>query len=378
MDFTKLQRPIKILSICLSSSEGGLEYSVVNFADRFRSQNIESIVLCYEGTSIAKKAKDKNVQSVTIPKGSLLLSFLRIRKLLKFYGPDIVVCHRSFGVKMSVLQKVLGFSYRIISISHSLIRYPKKDIIHRFFYRHVDSVIAFTEVHRQNLLEYLPVTPLQVQVVPHFVDTLHFRPPDGWLEKTQLKKDFGYQESDFIFGCVGRFDPQKGQIELIHAAKILQSEGHIFKLLFVGKDTFGEEGYKAQCEKLVQDLGLNHFVQFREHMSNVAKIYRAMDVFVMPSYEETFGLVLLEAMASGCICISTLAGGPMEILEYGNSGILVEPKSSLALAQAMRQVLSSSGTNEQFRVKVQKLAQEKYSRSTFDQAMEKLMRQKIS
>lgn len=98
----------------------------------------------------------------------------------------------------------------------------------------------------------------------------------------------------------------------------------------------------------------------------------------MPSYEETFGLVLLEAMASGCICISTLAGGPMEILEYGNSGILVEPKSSTALAQAMRQVLKSSGTNEQFRAKAQKLAQGKYSELAFDHALENLVRQKIS
>ncbi len=80
----------------------------------------------------------------------------------------------------------------------------------------------------------------------------------------------------------------------------------------------------------------------------------------------------------GCICISTLAGGPMEILEYGNSGILVEPQSSSALAQAMRQVLKSSGTNEQFRAKAQKLAQEKYSISAFNHEMEKLVRQKIS
>src|SRR5690606_21359606 len=97
-------------------------------------------------------------------------------------------------------------------------------------------------------------------------------------------------------------------------------------------------------------------------------------IFIMPSYEESFGLVLIEAMASGVACISTAAGGPLEILEGGRVGLLAQPKSSASLTEQLRKLISQPELRKQLAEAGRKKAVETYDSRIVFQRLKDLIR----
>ena len=352
-----LNQNLKVFNLCLSPSEGGLEFCVVKFAKKLKEEGCDSIVVCLPDSLIYKKSKAANLKTLTIKSGSFLPAFIHTAFMIRKYKPNLIITHRSPGLKRSALHKIFFPHLRIISVLHTLFKSSKKDWLHRFFYSKVDEFVVFTKIQKLNACEYLPIDKSNVKIIPHTVDTKIFRPSQN---KKQIKKSIVP-----LIGCVGRFDLKKGQIELIKAAKKLKDKGLHFNLAFVGQDTKNEEGIRKKCENFVKEFQLEDCIQFFDHKADIFEYYRTFDVFVMPSFEETFGLVLIEAMASGCLCISTQAGGPIEILDEGKAGILVVPKSPESLELALEDVLKNPFAYNQIKINGLKRVQEKYSDSSF-------------
>lgn len=363
----------KILTVCLSDSEGGLELAVVQYAKVFSEEGADSALVCLPGSLIEKKARELNIQVFTVPKSRLLFfNFLTVRKIIKSWQPDTITCHRSAGIKLAALQKIFRPQLKVISIMHSLININKKDLLHRFLYKKIDKVIVLTELHKENILRHLPFSGKQIEVISHSVDQIKFNPKC----KSSARKQINLPTDEFIIGCVGRFDSQKGQLELIDAADKLKKMGYKFKLVFVGQDTKGEPGGLARAKERTMQYGLQPCVQFHPQTDSIALFYQSFDLFVMPSYEETFGLVLIEAMLCGCLCLATNRGGPLEILDHGQSGLLCEPRSGDSLAAAMAPVLAHPQKFEDIRIRGYKkalvLSDERRFRENLDKAVEGL------
>ena len=96
-------------------------------------------------------------------------------------------------------------------------------------------------------------------------------------------------------------------------------------------------------------------------MEDLTEAYREFDIFVMPSHKETFGLVLLEAMASGCVCVANKAGGPLEILNYGDAGVLIESCAPSSLSQALQSILENPESYSHFKALARQRVLDKYS-----------------
>ena len=134
-----------------------------------------------------------------------------------------------------------------------------------------------------------------------------------------LKKNkFIYRNRKKIILTVGRLVYEKGVHILINAFKKLQRDD--YKLIIVGDGI-----YKRKLEKLVISLNLQSQVSFEGWVKNPEKFYKTAQIFVLPSFFEGFGNVLVEAMNFNTPCIATLkSGGPSEILGYGKYGLLVK------------------------------------------------------
>jgi glycosyltransferase involved in cell wall biosynthesis len=161
-----------------------------------------------------------------------------------------------------------------------------------------------------------------MRVIRNGIDTARFAPPPG-RDGADTKRP--------IIGTLARLDPRKGIRILLDAMQHLLPD-YPDTLLLVG-------GAGEDQETLVRQalaLGIADRVVFVGPVQDPYDFYRRLDVFVLPSLDEGFGLVLLEAMATGVPVIGTRVGGVPEILTHGVNGWLVEPGDPVALAAGIR------------------------------------------
>jgi glycosyltransferase involved in cell wall biosynthesis len=223
-------------------------------------------------------------------------------------------------------------------------------------------MITLTNIQKEHLLNMLPLPENKYVVIPNGVDSEKFLPQDrNSPERLETRKTLGIDsDSDILVGLIGRFDRQKGQLEFIEAIKNLKEKLPHVKYVLVGADTYGEEPLQKKILNEILTSDLNSHVQVRGFSNEVQKIMKALDIFIMPSYKETFGIVLVEAMACEKICIATSSGGPIEILDNGNYGLLIEPQSSKAIEEGITEVVNNMSQYEEKAKNARNRVQQKY------------------
>ena len=143
-----------------------------------------------------------------------------------------------------------------------------------------------------------------------------------------------------LVGIVGRLQPWKGQDLFLRAAALVARDLDDVRFVVVGGALLGWEGdYPAELRRLADELGLADRVVFTGHQADVYPWYDALDIVVHASAEEPFGLVLVEAMALGKPLVAANEGGPREIVEHGESGLLAS-RTPDAMASAMIELLT--------------------------------------
>ncbi len=148
-------------------------------------------------------------------------------------------------------------------------------------------------------------------IIPNGVDTSLFTPQNKVGETSSVRILY-----------VGRFAGRKGVYDLLEAFKILNSRYKGLELHLVGRG------------KLDVDMR-NVFIHANLPFKDLVRMYASCDIFVLPSYYEAQGIVLLEAMSSGLPCVATNVGGVPETVVDGETGLLVEPRNPKALADSL-------------------------------------------
>jgi glycosyltransferase involved in cell wall biosynthesis len=144
-----------------------------------------------------------------------------------------------------------------------------------------------------------------------------------------------------LVGIVGRLQRFKRQHVFLAAAALVARERADVRFCVVGGAVLGTEGdYPRELVELSEQLGLGGSVRFAGHQDDSAPWFDALDVAVHATNGEPFGLVLVEAMALGTPLVATALGGPTEIVQDGESGLLVEPEDPEAMASAILRILS--------------------------------------
>jgi glycosyltransferase involved in cell wall biosynthesis len=217
---------------------------------------------------------------------------------------DIVHAHvaRDYTV---VAAAALELPVKVIFTRHLL--YPVRG---NPLYRRVDGWIAPTS---QMLAKLAPLRPRRSALIPNWVDLNKFiYSPHDAHEPVNI-------------GVLGQISPHKGHEDAIEALRQL---GPGYRLIIAGK---GEESYVARLKEQSRGLPVEFsgFAEFK-------KFFETVDILLVPSWEEPFGIVLLESMATGIPVISTSAGGPLDIIRPEVNGLLVLPRNPPALVTAVR------------------------------------------
>jgi len=150
-------------------------------------------------------------------------------------------------------------------------------------------------------------------------------------ERESARQHWGFQENDFVFGCVSVFVPEKGQRHLIEALPAVRTAHPEARLLLAGDGTC-----RAELEALAKKLGQAEVIHFPGFVDNVALAYAALDAFAFPSEFEGLGTALQAAMAAGLPCISTSRGALAEVVDQERTALVAEPTGKEFAAAMLR------------------------------------------
>lgn len=152
----------------------------------------------------------------------------------------------------------------------------------------------------------------------------------------RIRQAYGITAGSLVIGSVANIAPKKGYDVLIRAIAKARQEINDLACLIVGAD---ERGLQKGLERLGESLGLDGRLCFAGFQQDVFPYLDAMDLFVLASVDEGFGIVLLEAMACAKPVVATRVDGPPEIMEDGRTGLLVPPRDHDAMAKALVELL---------------------------------------
>ncbi|WP_186763265.1 D-inositol-3-phosphate glycosyltransferase [Lentzea tibetensis] len=200
-----------------------------------------------------------------------------------------------------------------------------------------DRLVANTDVEATELIKLYDADPAKVLVVPPGVDLERFTPGS----RSKARARFGLAEDAVVLAFVGRIQPLKAPDVLLRAAAELLVRdpglrGRLVVLVVGGPSGTGLEQPKA-LEELAGQLGIADVVRFLPPQPGdaLAQVYRAADLVAVPSYNESFGLVALEAQACGTPVVAAAVGGLPVAVHDGVSGALVDGHDPAEWAAAL-------------------------------------------
>jgi D-inositol-3-phosphate glycosyltransferase len=205
-----------------------------------------------------------------------------------------------------------------------------------------DRLIANTDEEARQLVRLYGADPARTLVIPPGVDLERFAPGD----RAAARRVVGVAADALVLLFVGRIQPLKAPDVLLHAAaEMLAADPALrdrLRVHVVGAPSGSGLDAPKQLEQLAVGLGIADVVRFfpPQPPERLAEHYRAADVAVVPSHNESFGLVALEAQACGTPVVAAAVGGLRTAVRDGVSGVLVDGHDPRDYATAVRTVLA--------------------------------------
>ncbi|MCS6838419.1 MAG: glycosyltransferase family 4 protein [Bdellovibrionaceae bacterium] len=325
---------IKTLHILTSRSWGGLESYALEFIHQHR-ETLDSTLFCYPQSKVHLKAKELNI-SCAHSLWPLLKNQWNLT--ITHYRADL---WRSWLLS-SVFKKTQKTIYHLMMGAGS----TKKGFYHKFTYGHLSAVVSSSHKVVEEAQNNFPLLPHRIYYLPYGRNLDHFL-QDHSVTAEKLRKSTGAHSNILVFGTACRLDRQKGVIELAKALEILsESERNQIQIWIIGQPTIQKSDgshvtYESNSLTVVRELELLQEKFPKQlflipHQKDLAPYYVAMDIFVLATYNETYSLAVIEAMASGRPILGTNSGGTIEQVQPPKHGVLVTPKSSQSLAEGIR------------------------------------------
>ena len=332
---------MKVLELCLSNGVGGLElYAAKVIRQYSRNNDIQVYPVIRKSTLLEKRLLESGNSPRylrVLNRHFPLLAAYKLARLMEKLDIDVMHMHWARDLLLAVLAKLFcKRSIRLVYTRQMAISRDKHDRYHKFVYKYVDAFITITELLRQQAIKYLPIEPDKVRL-------LYYGVPSPDADSVNNCKSFfeesGLNTKSFKIGLFGRIEQGKGQHILLDAIGKLDKNGYDVQGLLIGHAMD-----KAYLDKLFNTAKANNITERFQYFgfhNNPGAIMGCFDVVVLSSFEETFGLVLVEAMRSGTSVIGTNAGGVPEIIEPGQTGLLFEPGDSQGLADAIAYLITN-------------------------------------
>jgi len=329
----------KICELCLSPDLGGLELYMMR-ASHYLGEECISVI--NEKGKLKSYYENTSYRYMTLKRRNVFLSWLGARELARIIDDeaiDVLHLHWTKDLPLAVVAKLISkCKPRVVQSRHMRMTRFKDDFYHRFLYRNLNMILAVTQQVKEQIEKFIP-EPIRPKT-----EVLYIGAQQPAMiteeEKKAHREELALSES-FTVGIIGRIEPQKGQHIVLEAVKKLQGKGIDAKALVIGAAM--EESYLQKLQNDYGDVGI-----FTGFTTQAQTMMQLCDVMVLATENETFGLVLIEAMMCGVCVVASDSGGPLEIINDGMNGLLFKTFDSDDLAMKLALLQKESGLREKY------------------------------
>lgn len=352
----------------IEGNGGGAVTHVLNLAKKLPRKIIHPLIVFFLNGPSVQVAKEMGIDTRVLPwRFPLDVTLMwRLRTLIQQERMDIVHTHTITGnfyarVAVSLSRRPASLITTIHSciqdelsgsIGNQLKDYLrfKREIL---MSGRVDQFIAVSEKLKQRMIEFR-IPKEKIEVVENGIE-----PPDlseATAHHSSIREEFKIKREETIIATVGRMVPVKNQHLLLQAAQHVLKKSSQVKFLFVGDGKL-----MSSLQRHAQDLHIDEHVIFPGWRSDINRFLCAMDVFVLCSKVEGFNMSVLEAMAHMKPVIATRVRGIADIIQDGETGVLIPPNNADSLAQAILGLIEDRDRATQLGRKGRQLVEDQYT-----------------
>ncbi|MGB9780048.1 glycosyltransferase family 4 protein [Caldanaerobacter sp.] len=348
---------VQILYI-IRKAEGGMKrhlLSLINFLDKGK---YHLGVVCSFDKETLQYLKNKGIEvfELEIGDGFSLVEDMktirRLRSIIKEFKAEIVHMH---GFKAAFVGRIaaLGLPVKTVVTFHNFPQYGEGKgfknrvilFLLRYLNKRTDAFIAVSEALKKEVVRAEKINGDKVHVIYNCLEQSFYK------EKPfDLRGSFKLPSDAFVVGTVARLIPSKGVQDLIDLAFLMKEENVFF---FVA----GEGPYRGELERKIREKGLEKKVFLLGFINDIQSFLKSLDVFILPSHKEGFGISVLEAMKEGVPVIAYSVGGVPEIVKDRVNGFLVEKEDIKGLYEALERLLKDADLRRTFSLKGKETAE---------------------
>ena len=309
-----------LLNLCASQEAAGCRHSLLLFYN-VHAPNVE----------LYERARRRGI-TVRMVHCKGRADWRAVREIREYIAQDQIDLVHTHGYKADLYGYLAarGMEKPIVATCHNWVGgtaalgiYNRLD---RMVLKRFNAIAAVSDAVRKRLLQ-CGIAPDAIKTIANGIEVEAFRnakPPDPIHPQAK------------IIGMVARLDLQKGFECLLLAVRKLQKTFENFRVVITG-----EGPDRPAIEQMIEHYGLQRCVILAGARSDMSNVYAAMDIFVLPSLNEGLPMTLLEAMAASKPVIASRVGAIPDVVQDGETGLLVTPGDSSALCDALAQLLSA-------------------------------------
>jgi glycosyltransferase involved in cell wall biosynthesis len=346
---------------------GGVEIATLRMAEA-TSEYFRNVAFCLRDAAVTKSFEEAGMETITYspPIPSLRHAFgfyqesLLVARQLRAAEIDIVHFAETKAAEHNSLAALLAGTRVVCHVRNT---YPNLTLRQRLPLLPVDCFIFVSKEARRHF--GISLSDRKARVIYDAIDA-----PDIDLTESNIsvRHELGIPMDCTVIGMVARVNPQKDYFTLASAAaKILRAHPNV-RFLIVG-DNSRVELNRMHYEEVVRalsELGIADKFIFVGHRTDVYRLIAAMDIVVLATHREGFGLCIAEAMAMRKPVVATALGGLLEVVEHGVTGYLHEHENSQELAERIMSLIDNPEAARRLGMAGYEYVLRHFSREAFD------------
>jgi glycosyltransferase involved in cell wall biosynthesis len=320
--------------------------------DGLAAAKVDNILVCARGGALAAAAPAGGI--VTLPIGGdldvrVLGRFVRVLRRMK---PDLVHVHSRRGA--DVYGGIAAALAAVPAVLTRRVDAEELPFFARLKYRPYRAIVALSRAIETQLAERVGVARARLARIPSAVDSNRYRPDTA--ARGRLLRAFDLPDDALIVGIVAQLIERKGHgLLFAQLPELLASHRNVRVVCF------GRGPLEAHLQRELARLQLGSHVQLAGFRDDLPQLLPGLDVLVHPAAREGLGVALLEAASAGVPVVACAAGGVVDVIEAGRTGLLVGCHDGPGLRKALERLLGAPAQRRRFGAAGRARVEERFS-----------------